>query len=169
MPTAALADILVGDDHPAVAFRLGDHPLDQPPVGLLDVGSARELRLGVAQPQGEGVPDPLELPGREHARTADGADAPVQAGAREGGGEQLAEPALELRDLAPEVVAGPAFGACGHRRQQIGAGRRGGDTGLFERFGHARLLSVAYRRHSSPPPARLQGLTARRQDVRDQP
>jgi hypothetical protein len=152
----ALADVVVGDDHPAVALGLGDHPLHEAPVGLLDLGLARELGLRVAQPQGEGVANPLELPGREHAGPADGADPPFQAGTREGGREKLAEPALELADLAPEVLAGTALGARGHRRRQIDAGRRHTDPGLFERFGHARFLSVAYRRHSSPPPARLQ-------------
>ena len=60
---AAVADVLVRDDHPAVPVGVGDHPLDQAAIGLLDVRLAPELDLGVAQPQREGVAHALELAG----------------------------------------------------------------------------------------------------------
>jgi hypothetical protein len=84
-----------------VLLGRGDHRLEQPAVGLLDVGLALQLEARVAQPQGEGVANPLELAGREHARAAGGAHSPLEAAAREGRGEGLAEGALEPRDLTP--------------------------------------------------------------------
>jgi hypothetical protein len=146
---AALADVLVGDDHPAVALRGGDHPLDQGAVGLLDVGLPGELGLGVAQPEREGVTDPLELAGGEHPRPTDGADPPLEPGPRKGGSEELAETAFEVGNLTPQVVAREALGACRYRcAERIGAGRRRRDPGLCERVWHggsfARCLPGAF-------------------------
>jgi hypothetical protein len=88
-----------------VALRLGDHRLDQAAVGLLDLSAATELGLGLAQAEDEGVTNPLELAGIEDPRAADGPHAPLDPVAGEGRREELAEPALEDRDLPAEVVA----------------------------------------------------------------
>lgn len=109
MPAVALADVLIGDAHPTVSLRLRDHPLDQTAIGLLGVGSARKLGLGVAQAQGERVADPLQLTGVEQARAANRSDAPFQALPWERRGEQLPEPALDLGDLTAQILAGPAL------------------------------------------------------------
>ena len=151
MAAAALADVLVGDDHPGVALRGGDHPLDQDPVGLLGVGAPGELGLCVAQAQGEGVAHPLQLTGREHPRAANRTDSPLEAGTGKGGGEHLAEAPVELGYLASKVVAGESLGARGNRcAEQLGAGRRRRDLGLLERVGHGgsftRCLPAAFYR-----------------------
>jgi hypothetical protein len=145
---AALADVLVRHDHPPMALRSGDHPLDQAPVGLLRLRAPRELGLGVAQAQGEGVPDPLQLAGGEHPRPADSADAPLEPGAGEGRGEELAQPPVEIGYLPAQVVAGEPLGARGNRSaEDLGAGRCG-CRGLVERAGHGgsftRCLSAAF-------------------------
>jgi hypothetical protein len=92
-----------------VLLRVSDHPLDQDPVRLLDVGPARDLRLRLAHPDHESVANPLKLGRPEDPRAAGGADAPIDAAAREGGGPQLAEPALEPSDLTPELVPDEAL------------------------------------------------------------
>ena len=131
-----------------MALRRSDHALDQAPVRLLDLGAPGELRLGVAQAQGEGVADPLELAGREHPRAADRADPPIEPGTGEGGGEELAESAIEVRYLTPQVVTGAPLGAGGNGSAEgLGAGRCGGRD-LVERAGHGgsftRCLSAAF-------------------------
>src|SRR5436190_102642 len=98
---APVADVLVGDDHPTVPAGVVDHPLEQSPLGLLDLGVASELDLSVAQARRERVADPFELAGLEDPRPTDRPDAPLEAAAREGGREQLAEPPLEIADLPP--------------------------------------------------------------------
>src|SRR5262245_65395999 len=94
-----------------MALRRSDHALDQAPVRLLELGTPGKFRLGVAQAQGEGVADPLKLAGREHSRAADRADPPFEPGTGEGGGEELAESAVEIRYLTPQVVTGAPLGA----------------------------------------------------------
>ena len=91
-----LADVLVGDDHPAVALGLGDHRLEQAAVGLLDVGAAAELGPGVAQAQRRARRGPARARRSPSTRgPPTRADAPLDPAAREGRGEQLAELALE--------------------------------------------------------------------------
>jgi hypothetical protein len=120
-----------------VAPRVGDHPLEQAAVLLLGVSSPGELGASVAQPQGERVPGALEVAAAKHPRAADRSDAPVEVLAREGGGEELTELALEAGDLAPQVVAGAALGGLG---QRLEGGRprrrRRGSLELLERLGH---------------------------------
>ena len=113
-----------------------DHPLDQAAVGLLDVGTPCELGASVAKPQCERIADPLELPGGEHPRPADCTDPPLEALAREGGAEQLGELALDLADLAPQVVAGAALRGLGDRSREHGVRSRGQIPGLLERGRH---------------------------------
>lgn len=132
MATAALADVLVRDAQPPVTGGRGDHPLQEASVSLLDVGAPAELGPGVAQPHHERVAHPLQIADREHARPAGGADAPGEAGTGKGRLEQLAELALELRDLAPKVVAG---GPLLRRSERLQAQRTGG-MDLRERLGH---------------------------------
>jgi hypothetical protein len=102
-----LPDVLSGDPHPAVAVRRRDHRLEQPAVGLLDLALASQLRLSLAQPNCKAVANPLKLGDAEHAGTANGRHAPLDARPREGRGEELPEPLLEQRDLPPELVPGP--------------------------------------------------------------
>src|SRR5919198_19972 len=56
-----LSDVLSGDPHPAITLRRRDHRLEESAIRLLDLALAGELRLSVAQPDGEAVADPLEL------------------------------------------------------------------------------------------------------------
>jgi hypothetical protein len=48
MAALRLAEILVGDAHPAVTLGLGDHRLDQAAVGLLDLAASPKLLLSLA-------------------------------------------------------------------------------------------------------------------------
>jgi hypothetical protein len=108
-----VADVLTGDDHPAVTLGGGDHRLEGAAVGLLDVRPAGELGAGIAQPQRQRVADALELAGVEHARAAYRADAPVDVAPGKGRGEGLAKLALELADLPTQLVAGEPLGDSG--------------------------------------------------------
>ena len=111
MPVAApaLAHVLVGDPHPAIALRIGDHRFEDAPVGLLDVDAGGEFRLCLAQAKGQRVPNPLQLLDAEHARAADCAHSPVDPLPGKRGGEHLAEAKLQAPDLGPEVLANAAF------------------------------------------------------------
>jgi hypothetical protein len=102
---AALADVLVGDHHPPMSLRRGDHRLEQAAVRLLDLGLPCELGARVAGPPHERVPDALEISGREDPRPAHRADAPLEPLAGKCGREQLSELALERGDLAAQIVA----------------------------------------------------------------
>ena len=114
-----LADIVVGDEGPAVLVRVGDHPLDQQPVRLLDVGAPGDLGLRLAHAHDQCVPDPLQVGGAEDPRPAGGADRPVDTSARERGGPELAQLALEPPDLAPKLVADEAFVVRSRRRGEL--------------------------------------------------
>jgi hypothetical protein len=96
----ALADVVVRDPDPPVLVRVGDHPLDQGAVLLLDVGAARDLRLRLADPHDQRVANPLEVGRAEHPRPSDRPHAPVDSEPGEGGGPELTELALETGDLA---------------------------------------------------------------------
>jgi hypothetical protein len=142
VPAAALADVVVGDDHPTVALGRGDHPLDEAAVRLLGLGPPRELGAGVAKPQRQGVAEPLELADREHPRAAERTDAPFDPPAREGGAEHVPELALDPADLAAQVGARAALGGLGRRRrgerrrsvgQLVDSVSRGGHEGLLTR------------------------------------
>ena len=76
----ALADVLSGDPHPAVALRIGDHRLEQASVRLLDLASAAELGLRLRKPHRQRVSNPLQLGDPEHAGPADGAHRPLDPG-----------------------------------------------------------------------------------------
>jgi hypothetical protein len=104
-----LADVVVRDADPVVLLRVGDHSLDQEAVRFLDVGAASDLSLRLAHPDHESVANPLELSRAEYPRAAGGANAPIDAVAREGRGPELAEPALEPSDLTPEVIPDEAL------------------------------------------------------------
>jgi hypothetical protein len=121
MTASGLADVLVGDTDPGVLVRLGDDPLEQLPLALLDVRPIREPPADVLDPPRERVPDPLELGDLQHAGAAGGRDRELDASSRERGREQLRELALERRDLAPQVPADAsllvlAYPAGGQRR-----------------------------------------------------
>lgn len=108
MLAAGLADVLVADADPPVLGRVGDHPLDQLPVRLLMIGAAGDLGSGLGEAVGQGVAGGLELGQAEDPRPAGRSDGPVDAQAREGGGEELAELALHPRDLAAKLDPGSA-------------------------------------------------------------
>jgi hypothetical protein len=110
VPATLLADVLVRDPHPPVPVRLRDQALEGAAVVLLDPAAAPELALGLLKPDRERVADPLEVADAEDAGPADGADAPLDPLAGEGGGEELAEALLERSDLAPQLVAGASLG-----------------------------------------------------------
>ena len=65
-----------------------------------------ELGLRLAEPGGERVAHPLQLGDPKHPRPADRADRPLHPLAREGGGEQLAEPLLQQMRSAGEGPRG---------------------------------------------------------------
>jgi hypothetical protein len=133
---AAVADVLIGDDHPPVPARVGDHPLEQAPVGLLDIGLPAELDLSVAQARRERVADALELTGLEHPWATDRSDAPLESAARDGRGEELAEASLEVRDLPAQVGPGQPLRALG----DLGPDGESGAFDLIENCGQGTLL-----------------------------
>src|SRR3954447_7186029 len=110
MLAGALADILGGDPDPVVALRIGDHRLEQPAVSLLYLPAAAQLGLSVTQSPGQRLPNPLEVRHVQHARAADGGHAPLDAGTRERGREQLAQALLQDRDLAAKLMTGQPIG-----------------------------------------------------------
>lgn len=111
MAAAGLADVLVGDPHPAEALRLGDHALEQLAVSLLDVDAGGQLGLGVAQAQRERVAHPLQLGDPEDPGAPGRCDPELDPLTRIGGREKLPEPQLEPGDLAAQVLAGAPLGA----------------------------------------------------------
>ena len=110
MPAASLADVLARDSHPVIALGLRDHRLEESAVHLLDLAAPPQLRLGIAEPRRERVPNPLQLAHVEHPRPSDGTHAPVESLPRKRRGEQRTEPLLEARDLATKIVADPPLG-----------------------------------------------------------
>jgi hypothetical protein len=103
---APLADVLVRDLDPAVVVRVGDHPLDERAVVLLDIHTAGKLGPRVCHAVGKPVADPLEVADAEHARATRGGHAPLEVATRERGGEDLGQLALEAGDLAAKLGAG---------------------------------------------------------------
>lgn len=122
MAAAPLADVLVGHPHPAVGLRLGDHRLEQTAVGLLLLAPARQLGLGLLKAHGEGVANPLEIGGVEHAGASDGANAPLDTGPGERRCEEATQPRFESRNLTAQVGSQAALS-----RQCLPPGR---DPGL---------------------------------------
>ncbi len=110
MPAAGLADVIVGDSDPPVAVGLGGHRLDHAAILLLDLAPAAELGLRLAEPGSERVAHPLQLGDPEHPGPANRPDRPLHSLAREGGGEQLAEPLLQQGDLPAKILAGTTLG-----------------------------------------------------------
>ena len=112
----ALADVLGGDPDPVVALGLGDHRLEQPAVGLLDLA-----RADPARPAPRGVATASASRTRsssadaQHPRAAHGGHAPLDPGARERGGEQLAQSLLEQRRSAGEARDVPGDRRAGPR------------------------------------------------------
>src|SRR5215210_679953 len=105
MPVLAppLADVVVRDERPLVAFGLEHHLLDPAAIALLDGGALVELAAVTLEALGEVIAHPLELGEREQARSAARrAHAPLEALTGEGGGEQVGHLALEARDLLPQ-------------------------------------------------------------------
>lgn len=110
MLTRPFPDVLSGNAHPPVPLWRRDHRFEEGAVGLLDLAPASQLGFGLLQPHGKAVANPLELGHAEHARPTDGRDPPLDAGAGKGGGEELAEPPLELPDLAAQLAPRPLLG-----------------------------------------------------------
>ena len=137
MLATAIPDVLVGDDHPAVPGRVLDHPLDEAAVGLLDVRLPGQLGLRVTEAHRQRVADPFQFSRRQHARAARGRDVPLDAAAREGRCEQLAQAALQVSDLAAQVGAEAPLSALGN----VDPGReRRRPVDLIEQFGQVILL-----------------------------
>jgi hypothetical protein len=133
-------------------LRGGDHRLEQLSVRLLDIRLPGELRAGIAQTQRQRIADPLQIPGREHPRAADGAHLPLEPAAREGRGECLAEGALEPPDLAAQVVARAALGRLDRGRYgRLVEGRRCDHLAVFEHLGHSVSSRTLRRRSNSKP------------------
>jgi hypothetical protein len=106
MPVAApgLPDVLVGDTHPPVLVGFRDHLLDQLAVLLLEVHPARQIRPGLLEAACQRVTYGLEIGDTEHPWAARGRDAELDPAAGEGAREELPELALELADLATQIV-----------------------------------------------------------------
>jgi hypothetical protein len=109
MSAARLADVLVGDPHPAVSLGLRDHPLEDLAFALLDVGAGVKLPPDLRQPAGQGVPHPLQILDVKNAGPSHGPDGEVDALAGEGRAEQRHQLPLHERDLAPEVLTNPPW------------------------------------------------------------
>ena len=110
MPVLALAvaDVFVRDLNPGIALGLGDHALHEAAVSLLDVGTPRDLGLGLADADQERVANPLQLSSAEDAGAANGSDRPVDSLSGEGRSPELGELLLEAGDLAAKLVADAA-------------------------------------------------------------
>ena len=114
-----LTDVVVRNPNPAMLVGVGDHALDEAPVLLFDVRSARDLGLRLADANDQRVADTLEVGRAQHARTADRANAPVDSLARKGGGPKFAELALEACDLDAELVADDALVVSSRRELEL--------------------------------------------------
>lgn len=101
---ARLADVLGANPDPLVGGGVGDHPLDQRPRLLLGGAAALELRPGFGEAVREGIAHLLELADAEQARSAGGADPPLdlRSGRRR---EQLRKLPLHAGDLRPQGTA----------------------------------------------------------------
>jgi hypothetical protein len=116
-----------------------DHLLEARAIALLDPAPPCDLSFGLAKPYRERVAHAFELGQTEHAGAAGRPDGPLDPLAGKGGGEQLAEPAFEQRDLATELGADSALdegwrGGCGEGRRRW---RHGGDrVPLKQLLGH---------------------------------
>ena len=106
MLAAALADVLVGDLHPPIVVRVGDHPLHEASALLLDVDAPGELGASVGDTLGTAVAHALELTDAENPRPAGRGDAPLEVATRKGGRKDLCQLAFEASDLPPELGAG---------------------------------------------------------------
>ena len=140
---AGLADVLVGDDHPAMLGRArrsstragrGWPPRRRPRAG--ELGCARRASRARAR-RGSARARRSRAPAGPRPRPR-----ATRAPARERRGEQLAELALEPRDLPAQVVArgplGASRGAAGPGRAAAGAEPV---SSLIEHCGQRKLLS----------------------------
>jgi hypothetical protein len=109
VPASDLADVLVGDPDPPVLLGARDHHLDQLALALLVLRPPPKLIPRLGQPRGEAVTDALEVGEPQHARASSRPDRPLEAAAREDGGEQLPELALQPGDLPSKLFAGGAL------------------------------------------------------------
>jgi hypothetical protein len=124
-----LPDVLVGDTHPPVLVGFRDHLLEQPAVVLLEVHPAREFRPCLLEAGCQRVSHGLEIGDSEHARASRRRDPELDPAAGEGAREELPELALELADLATQIVPRAPLrvfadpGAAAACRRDTGAGR----------------------------------------------
>ena len=109
-----------------MALGLEQHLLEALTVPLLDPAPARDLGLGAAQSFRERVAHQLELRHPEDPRAAGRCHAPVDSLAGEGGGEELAQAALEECNLTSKLRADPAVGeqVLARRKRSLGDRRR---------------------------------------------
>jgi len=134
----AVADVLVRDLNPGVSLGLGDHPLHQAAILLLDVGAAGDLRLGLANADNQGVADALELGGAEDPWASHRTDRPVNALAWEGRGPKLGKLLLQPRDLAAKLVAkGAIVGRDEQIQRHVPPAASDRRQVVLERFSHA--------------------------------
>ena len=106
VPAAGLAEVLVGDPHPAVLLGLGDHPLKQLAVAVLDVTAVAEQTAHFGDACEQAVAHALQLGGREQSRPAGRGDVVDEPGAaRESVHEQIPELCLEAGYLAAQLDA----------------------------------------------------------------
>ena len=164
----------------AVLLRGGDHRLEQPAVGLLDVGLAGELRAARradAAPSASRTRSSSPVESTRGPPTAPTCHSIPRRGKAEA--NSLAEAALEPRDLAAQVVARAPLGGLDRGRYRRPAeGRRCDRLAVFEHFGHSaprgpvadgRILNPALpsnprgcRRPATAPPRRRSRAPRRR-------
>jgi len=93
-----------------MSFRGDEHLLQPSAIALLDAAAPGQLGLGLAEPDREAVSHQLELGDAENPGATPRSDTELDSLARERGGEQLAQPALEHRDLPSKLVPDAPFG-----------------------------------------------------------
>ena len=102
-----LSDVLGADPDPAIFGWVGDHPLDEGTVRLLDLCPAVDLCAGLGKAVRQRIPGRLQLGQAEHARPAGRADGPLDA-------ETRRRDANSRRDRAPSLRSG-GEAPCGPR------------------------------------------------------
>jgi hypothetical protein len=101
-----LTEVGAGDPQPLELGGRGEHPLQQLPVGRLDLGALVEGATRLGDPRREGVANPLQLAEADQPRLLRGRRHPRvdrEAGERLRG--KAAQLVLKAADLAPQLGA----------------------------------------------------------------
>lgn len=105
--TTRLAQVGPRDSQPLVLGRSDEHPLEQLPIGALNLGAIVERSPRLGDPGGQGVAHRLELTEIESFRLhCDRRHRRGESEARKGLAHQARELTLQATDLTPQLSAG---------------------------------------------------------------